>query len=118
MSVISEYYVRQFAGFSGGVVPDIHDHGVWSELGYFVVPERLQLIGRHAHIVGNSGTLGGADQSSDEIAAGCVFYARGHNLKLTFDATHINGVPVSDSALSMRPGDAGWLYRTQFQWKF
>jgi len=117
-SFVFEYYARQFAAFKGAAVSDLRDHGYWAEAGYFVVPQRLQFIARHARIVGNSGTLGLVDQSSDEVAGGVVVYFRKHNLKLTFDATHLNGVPVSDSALNMRPGDAGWLYRTQFQWKF
>jgi hypothetical protein len=117
-SLIYEYYVRQFSRFSGDAVSNLLDHGYWAEVGYFIVPERVQLIARHARIVGNSGTLGNVDQSSDEVAAGFVIYARRHNLKLTFDVTRLNGAPVNDSALSIRPGDAGWLYRTQFQWKF
>jgi hypothetical protein len=117
-SLVYEHYVRQFSGFAGGAVPDLRDYGYWIELGYFLVPERFQLIGRHARIVGNSETLGGSDQTSDEVAGGWVYYARRHNLKLTFDVTHLDGAPINDAALSIRPGDAGWLYRTQFQWKF
>ena len=78
----------------------------------------IQLIGRHARIVGDSGTLGAIKQSADEVAAGVVVYANRHRMKLTFDVTHLNGAPIRDSALSIQPGDEGWLYRTQFQWKF
>jgi hypothetical protein len=117
-SFIYEYYFRHFSGFSGAVVPDLYDHGYWAEAGYFIVPKRLQVIARHSRIVGNSGTLGATTQSSDEVAGGFVYYIRRHNLKLTFDATKLNGAPVNDTALGIRPGDAGWLFRTQFQWKF
>ena len=34
------------------------------------------------------------DAASDEIGAGIVLYARRHNLKATFDVTHLNGAPV------------------------
>jgi hypothetical protein len=117
-SFVYEYYLRRFAGFSGAAVPELLDHGYWAETGYFIIPRHLQLIARHARIVGDSGTLGLIDQSSDEFAAGFVIYMREHNLKLTFDATHLNGAPVNDPTLNIRPRDAGWLYRTQFQWKF
>ena len=117
-SFIYEYYFRNFSGFFGAVVPDLFDHGYWAEAGYFIIPEHIQLIARQSRIVGNSGTLGLVEQSSDEVAGGVVIYARRHNLKLTFDVTKLNGAPISDSALNIRPGDAGWLYRTQLQWKF
>ncbi len=113
-SFVFEYYARQFAGFSAATL----DHGYWAELGYFVVPNHLQLLARHSRIVGSSGTLGVANRSADEVAAGFVIYVRKHNLKATFDVTHLNGAPVNDTALNIRPGDAGWLYRTQLQWKF
>jgi hypothetical protein len=37
---------------------------------------------------------------------------------MTFDVTHVNGAPISSSTLNMLPGDDGWLFRTQFQWRF
>lgn len=117
-SGIFEYYFRQFTDFRGGTLPSLLDHGYWAEVGYFLKPEHLQFIARHSRIVGDSGTLGSIDQSADEWAAGFVIYAMRHRLKLTFDLTHLNGAPVNDSALNIRPGDAGWLYRTQLQWKF
>ena len=117
-SFIFEYYLRQFDGFSGAAVPGLLDHGMWSEIGYFVIPEHLQLLARHSRAVGNSGTVGGFDESADEVAVGAVLYFRRQNLKLTFDATRVNGVPINDLALGLLPGDDGMLYRTQFQWKF
>ena len=117
-SFIYEYYFRHLSGFSGAAVPDLFDHGYWAEAGYFIVPEHVQVIARHSRIVGNSGSLGVVDRSADEVAGGVVIYARRHNLKLTFDVTKLNGAPVNDPALNIRAGDAGWLYRTQFQWKF
>ena len=88
------------------------------QLGYFVAPETIQLLVRWSRVEGNSGTLGAVNQSADEVAGGVVVYAMRHRLKLTFDVTHLNGAPINDSALNIRPGDEGWLYRTQLQWKF
>jgi hypothetical protein len=49
---------------------------------------------------------------------GIAWYIRGHHLKLVFDATHLNGAPLSVGALNIRLGDEGWLYRTQLQFMF
>lgn len=117
-SGVFEYYFRRCTEFEANVVPDLLDHGYWAEVGYFLKPEHLQLIARHSRIVGDSGTLGATNQSADEVAGGVVVYAKRHRMKLTFDVTHLNGAPINDSALNIRPGDAGWLYRTQLQWKF
>lgn len=118
LSVVSETYFRQFSGFSGGALPAFHDFGLWLETGYFVVPQKVQLISRYAHIKGNSSTLGQSNTSSDEVAGGVVVYFAGHRSKLTFDVTSLNGAPVNDSALSIRPGDRGYLFRTTYQCRF
>jgi len=118
LSFISEYFWRNISGYSGASVPNLTDHGFVLQSGYFICPERLELLARWSRIVGNSGTLGLSDESSDEIAGGLVWYFKGHNAKLTTDLTHINGVPVSSNRLEMRPGDTGWLLRTQLQLAF
>ena len=118
VSLITEYFFRYLSNFTGAPVPDLFDHGFLLQAGYFLVPHHLELLGRWSQVVGESGSLGVADESADEFALGMVWYIRGHNLKLTFDATHVNGAPLSDSALNVLPGDVGWLFRTQFQFKF
>lgn len=117
-SLIADYYWRYMTQFKGAAVPSLVDHGFVLQSGYFVVAEKLEFIGRWSRIFGDSGTLGLINESSDEVGAGFVWYMRGQNAKLTFDATHINGVPVSSARLDMLPGDAGWLFRTQFQLAF
>ncbi len=117
-SMTGEYYFRNIDDFQGGSVPDLFDHGFWLQLGKFVFPERLELLARWSRVVGTSGSLGLADESSDEIAAGVAWYARGEQAKLVFDATHLNGAPINSAALDIAPGDAGWLFRTQVQFAF
>jgi hypothetical protein len=117
-SLILDYYWRRISDFTADSVPNLSDHGYVLQTGYFVCPQRLEILARWSRIVGNSGTLGVRDQSSDEVAGGIAWYFRGNNAKLVFDVTHINGVPVFESRLEMIPGDAGWLYRTQFQLAF
>lgn len=117
-SATIEYYFRNVDGFEGVSLPDLFDHGLWLQLGKFVVPRRLQLLTRWSRIVGSSGTLGDNDQSSDEVAGGFVWYFRDQHAKFTFDATHLNGASINSSALDISPGDTGWLFRSQIQFAF
>ena len=114
----TEYYFRQVAGFQGGNVPDLFDQGFWIQFGKFVVPKKVQLLARWSRVAGNSGTLGVADQSSDEVAGGLVWYLRDQHAKITLDATKLDGAPINSSALGISPGDVGWLIRTQIQFAF
>lgn len=113
----SEYYFRTIGGFDANL-PALFDHGFLLQTGYFILPGKLQLLSRWSRIVGDSGTLGVENQSADEMASGAVWYFRGHEAKLTFDVTHLNGAPIRDTALNILPGDSGWMYRTQVQVKF
>lgn len=115
LSVLSEAYFRRINQFSGGQVADLFDRGFLVQSGYFVCPNKLELVGRWSRIVGDSGTLGDRRQSADEVAGGVVWYIRGHFAKLTFDVTRVNGTPIRDPALNLLPGDDGILYRSQFQ---
>ncbi len=117
-SLIAEYYQRNVTDFRGGAVPSLFDHGFNLQMGYFLHPEKLELIARWSRIVGDSEALGRFDQSFDEVAGGFVWYIKGHNAKLNFDLTHVNGVPLSSSRADLRPSDVGWLMRTQFQLAF
>ena len=117
-SFTSEYYFRNINGFGGGSLPDLFDHGFWLQSGYFLIPRKLEALARWSRVVGNSGTLGGIDQSSDERAGGLVWYFRRHSAKLTFDGTYIDGAPINSFALDMAPGATGWLWRTQLQFSF
>ena len=100
------------------MVDGLFDHGFWLQLGKFVVPGKVELVTRWSRVVGDSGTLGAVDQSSDEVAGGVVWYFREQNARLTFDLTHLDGAPINSSSLDVSPGDIGWLFRTQIQFAF
>ena len=104
--------------FKGATLPNLFDHGFWFQLGYFVVPDKLQLLTRWSRVDGNSGTLGAAHQSTDEVAGGLAWYFRGNHAKFVADVTHLDGAPINSSAFDITPGDRGWLYRTQIQFSF
>ena len=117
-SVTFEYYLRSINQFRGASVPNLFDHGHWLQIGKFVVPGKVQLLARWSRVVGDSGTLGQFDQSSDERSLAVVQYFRDQHAKLVIDATYLDGAPVSSSALDISPGDAGWLIRSQIQFAF
>ncbi|TWT83991.1 Phosphate-selective porin O and P [Planctomycetes bacterium CA13] len=118
LSSTIEYYFRSINHFKGASIPDLFDHGMWLQLGYFAIQDKLQILARWSSVSGNSGTLGQENQNANEIAGGAVWYFRGQHVKLTVDATYLDGAPISSSALDIAPGDEGWLYRTQLQFSF
>ncbi|QDS88380.1 Phosphate-selective porin O and P [Rosistilla ulvae] len=117
-STTMEYYFRNLSDFEGAALPSLLDHGFWFQVGYFVVPEKLQVLTRWSRVDGDSGTLGASDQSTDEVGAGLAWYLRGNRAKLVTDVTRLDGAPISSSALDVNPGDRGWLFRTQMQFSF
>ncbi|TWU04352.1 porin family protein [Stieleria varia] len=118
VSATLEYYWRAIDRFRGGNQPAILDHGLWFQMGAFVIPKKLELLGRWSRVQGNSGTLGQQDASAAEVSGGFAWYFRDQHLKLTCDATHLDGAPIQSSTLDIAAGDIGWLYRTQFQFSF
>ncbi|TWU41833.1 hypothetical protein [Novipirellula artificiosorum] len=118
LSSTLEYYFRNVSEFKGASVPDLYDQGMWLQFGYFAIAKKLQLLTRWSRVSGNSGTLGVRNQEANEIAAGAVWYFREQHIKLTLDATYLDGAPINSSALDISPGDIGWLYRTQLQFSF
>ncbi|MCC6509311.1 MAG: hypothetical protein IT423_09405 [Pirellulaceae bacterium] len=115
LSLIAEHHWRILSQFSGGGVPDLSDHGLLVQGGYFLIPQRLEILARWSSVAGNSGTLGTSDQRTDEIATGAVWFIKGQNVKYTTDVSWIDGVPTDSSRLSLLPGDEGWLLRSQLQ---
>ena len=99
-------------------MPSLFDHGFNLQSGYFVVPQKLEALARWSRIVGDSGTLGVANQSSEEIGAGVAWYFRGHHAKIISTADYISGAPLTEDRLDLLAGDVGWLYRTQLQLAF
>ena len=117
-SLIAEHHWRHIADFRGGTIPSLLDQGLVLQTGYFVLPERLELLARWSRIVGDSGTLGVQNQYTNEIATGLAWYIRRHDVKFNWDVSWIDGVPVNSPRLNLLPGDEGWLMRTQFQFAF
>jgi hypothetical protein len=118
LSVTGEYYFRNVGHFQGISQAGLFDHGFSLETGYFIIPQKLELLTRWSRVVGESGSLGSKNESSDERAVGAAWYFRRHLAKLNFDATYLDGAPIDSFSLDIDPGARGWLFRTQMQFGF
>jgi hypothetical protein len=87
-------------------------YGGYVGAGYMLMREKLDIEIR-------SSTVQGDLKDSWEYAAGMNWYLDGtHGNKLSFDVTHLDGSPVSNSGPDFRVGDDGWLVRLQLQLSF
>ena len=117
-SFIAEYHWRTLYNFSDGSVPTLADTGLVLQTGYFVIPEKFEILARWSKITGDSGTLGNEFQTTNEIGTGFAWYIRNQDVKLTADLSWIDGVPINSPRLSLLPGDEGLLLRSQLQFGF
>lgn len=88
--------VFRFKGFSAlGIVNSAHnnnlgktDIGFLGELGYFIVPHKVEVVGRWAYI-NKDGAVGKGTVDPQEVGGGLNFYIYGHNLKIQDDYTRL-----------------------------
>ena len=76
-----------------------------------VCPETLEINGRLS-------TVNGMFGDAWEYACGVNIFMNGHNNKLTFDATYLDGCPVSNTGANYRVGDRGVMFRSAWQVAF
>lgn len=117
-SFIAEYHWRTLYNFTDNAIPTLADTGLVLQTGYFVIPEKLELLARWSKITGDSGTLGNEFQTTNEIGTGFAWFIRNQDVKFTVDLSWIDGVPVNSPRLSLLPGDDGLLLRSQLQFGF
>jgi len=91
----------------------VHQQGAYVQAGYFIVPEKLEVVAR----------LGGVwdidEDSTWEYAGGVNYYLKGHNLKLQADVTKITELPVtSRNANFINQNDDILMWRIQLQAAF
>lgn len=110
-----EYFFRWIQALRGNGpvnVSQIFDHGFYFEMGYFVIPHRLELNGRVSLIFGAYG-------DAQEYAGGINWFFDGtHNWKFTVDLTRLNQNPATNTGVNIRAGDDGLLLRAQLQAAF
>lgn len=113
-SANGEYFWRSVTDLKANLpVPDVGlQQGFYVEGGYFVRPQQLELNSQFAYVTGKFG-------STTSYAAGFSYYPRkAQHLKLTIDATLIDGSPVNSTASDILVGDDGVLVRAQWQAQF
>jgi len=114
-SMNGELFLRWLESIHGnGPLPvrDLFQRGFYVEGGHFLVPHRLDANARYSQV---SGIFGNAS----EYAAGMNWYPKGStDIKISFDVTYLDGSPLQNSASDILAGDAGVLFRTQFQAEF
>ncbi len=110
-----EYFFRWIQALRGDgplTLSRMFDHGFYFDLGYFIIPRKLEINGRIAQIFGAFG-------DAQEYAGGVNWYFNGtHNCKFTFDVTRLNQNPANNTGVNYRAGDDGLLFRAQLQMAF
>ncbi|GIW92135.1 MAG: hypothetical protein KatS3mg110_0176 [Pirellulaceae bacterium] len=114
-SANAEYFFRWLRSIRGdGPLPlhSMYDNGFYAEAGYFLIPERFEIIARLSQIYGAFG-------DAQQYAGGFNWFVDGtHNRKLTFEAAKLNHNPANNSGPNLRAGDDGLLFQTQLQLAF
>lgn len=113
----SEFYARWLQDIETieGPVPvdnKLFDSGFYTDVGYTIVPNKFEVIGRISNVDGLFG-------DAWEYAGGANWFLNGtHKHKITFDATILDGNPSSSSSPNFSVGQNGVLYRLQYQAAF
>lgn len=110
-SANAEYFWRSITDLKANLpVPEVGlQHGLYVEGGFFVLPEELELNSQVADVTSKFG-------STSSYATGFNYYPRkSQYLKLTVDATLIDGSPVNSTGSDILVGDDGVLIRAQCQ---
>jgi hypothetical protein len=87
--------------------------GGYGQIGYFVVPQKLEIVAR-------AGVLGteGAPNIGQFYTLGANYYVYKHNFKIVGDVTYIPEAPYTDAASSLLQNSQDIVFRLQAQLKF
>jgi hypothetical protein len=98
------------------------DFGMQLQGGYFICPEKVELVGRWSSIWGNSGNVNNdfnSNERFDEYTLGLNYFMHRHQLKWQTDVgVYEGGNPASASAAGFQTNRDGMLFRTQLQLAF
>ena len=81
-----------------------NNHGYYAQVGYFIIPKKLQLAARYSEITPNDKAIVVAPngdeitQGQDELLGAVSWYFAQHNLKLQTDFGPVNNYGVRDTA--------------------
>lgn len=108
----AEYYLRWLEDLrADGALPlnELFQYGFYVEGGCFIVPKTFDFNVRYSQVRGEFG-------DSNEYAFGFGYYPQQSvNVKMTLDATWLDGAPTSVRGSDIIVGDDGMLIRAQLQ---
>jgi hypothetical protein len=87
--------------------------GGYGQVGYFIIPQKLELVGR-------AGVLAteGATNIGEFYSLGANYYIYKHNFKIMTDVTYTPEAPYTDSATSLLQNTQDIAFRLQVQLRF
>ena len=117
VSISGEYYWRWLTDITGsGPIPeanrDFFDHGFYAQAGKFVIPGRVELLGRTSQIFGEMG-----DGAEYALGFNC-FPRQSENWRIGFDVTQVNRSPAQQIRTGYDAGASGVMFRMQVQTMF
>jgi hypothetical protein len=112
LSLSGEYFFRWLDGFrvQGSQPPfrSLFDNGGLLQLGYYLIPGKLETYARTSFVTGRFG-------GGNEFGGGVNWYPRGsRDWRFTFEVLQINGSPAQNLLTGYRAGESGTLF--QLQW--
>jgi hypothetical protein len=94
-------------------VANFFEWGAYGQVGYFVIPQKLELLGR----AGMLATEGRHD-IGEWYSVGANYYIYGQNLKVQSDVTYTPEAAYTDAAASLLQNTHDLTFRLQLQFKF
>jgi hypothetical protein len=88
-------------------------HGYYGQVGYFVIPQKLEVVGRAGALLTE-----GYPNVGEWYSLGANYYFYGHNLKLQSDVTFSPESPYTDSASMQLQNSHDVAFRVQLQVRF
>jgi hypothetical protein len=88
-------------------------YGGYGQIGYFLVPQKFEVVGR----AGVLGTEGGQNLGQ-YYSVGANYYVYKHNFKIVGDVTYVPEAAYTNASLSTLQNTQDWIFRLQVQLKF
>jgi len=97
----------------GAAKSSFFQHAYYGQVGYMVVPQKLELIGRAGFLLTE-----GAPNIGEFYTLGAAYYLYGNSVKLSSDITYSPEAAYTDASASLLQNTSNLSYRLQLQVKF
>lgn len=119
LSMLAAGYIQEVNAERGAGVSlpapgnSFFEHGYYAQVGYFVIPRKLELVGRGGVLLTE-----GASRHAEYYSAGANYYVYGHNLKIQSDMTYTPAAAYTSATGSALANTQDLIFRVQLQLKF